>query len=71
MRISTQMFLTGDDGRYRFVSGVLDCSVSGFLLDVVGCGVMFVEKSCSSLSSIRLLGDFDCCLGFVLPILID
>ena len=58
-------------GRYSFVSGVLDCLGSVVLRDVAGCGVMFVEKSCSSLSSIRLLGDFDCCLGFVLPILID
>jgi hypothetical protein len=58
--------------RYDFVSGVFDCLVSVVSLrDVAGCGVTFVERSCSSSSSMRLFGDFDVCLGFVLHILID
>jgi hypothetical protein len=56
--------------RYDFVSGVSDCSVSVVSLRAfAGCGVMFIEGSCSSSSSMRLFGDFDGLLGFVLPIL--
>jgi hypothetical protein len=56
--------------RYDFVSGVSDCSVSVVSLRAVaGCGVTFIEGSCSSSSSMRLFGDFDGLLGFVLPIL--
>jgi hypothetical protein len=56
--------------RYDFVCGVSDCSVSGvFLRDVASCGVTFIEGYCVSCSSMRLFGDFDGLLGFVLPIL--
>jgi hypothetical protein len=66
------MSLVGVIGRYSFVSGMFDCLVSVVSLrDVSGCGVMFIERSFSSSSSMRLFGDFDCCLGFVLPVLID
>jgi hypothetical protein len=66
------MSLVGVIGQYSFVSGMFDCLVSAvYLRDVAGCGVMFIERSCSSSSYIRLFGDFDCCLVFVLPILID
>jgi hypothetical protein len=56
--------------RYDFVCGVSDCSVSVvFLRAVAGYGVTFIEGSCLSCSSMRLFGDFDGLLGFVLPIL--
>jgi hypothetical protein len=56
--------------RYGFVCGFYDCYVSVvFLRAVAGCGVMFIEGSCLSCSSVRLFGDFDGLLGFVLPIL--
>jgi hypothetical protein len=66
------MSLSGVFVRYDLVSEVFDCLVSVVSLrDVAGCGVMFIERSCSLSSSMRLFGDFDVCLGFVLPILID
>jgi hypothetical protein len=56
--------------RYDFVCGVSECSVSVvFLHAVAGCGVTFIERSCLSCSSMRLFGDFDVLLGFVIPIL--
>jgi hypothetical protein len=56
--------------QYDFVGGVSDCSVSVVFLRVIaGCGVMCIEGSCLSCSSMRLFGDFDGLLGFVLPIL--
>jgi hypothetical protein len=62
----------GGCARYGFVWGFSDCYVSVvFLRAVAGCGVMFVEGSCLSCSSIRLFGDFDGVLGFCLPILFD
>jgi hypothetical protein len=56
--------------RYDFVCGVSDCYVSVvFVRAVAGCGVTFIERSCFSCSSMRLFGDFDGLLGFVLPLL--
>jgi hypothetical protein len=56
--------------RYDFISRVSDCSVSVVSLRAVaGCGVTFIEGSCSSSSAMRLFGDFYGLLGFVLPIL--
>jgi hypothetical protein len=56
--------------RYDFVPGVSDCSVSVvYFRAVAGCGVTFIEGSCSSSFYMRLFGDFDGLLGFVLPIL--
>jgi hypothetical protein len=64
------MSWTGVCARYGFVWGFSACSVYVvFLRDVAGCGVMFVEGSCLSCSSMRLFGDFDGLLGFCLPIL--
>jgi hypothetical protein len=54
--------------RYDFISGVSDCYVSVVSLRAVtGCGVTFIEGSCSSSSSMRLFGDFDGLLGFFFP----
>jgi hypothetical protein len=64
------MSLTWVFVRYDFISGVSDCSVYVLSLRAVaGCGVTFMEGSCSLSSSMRLFGDFDGLLGFVLPIL--
>jgi hypothetical protein len=64
------MSWTGVCARYDFVWGFSECSVSVvFLRAVAGCGVMFIEGSFLSCSSMRLFGDFDGLLGFCLPIL--